>query len=174
MTLDENAAAFGLFHLAFANLQQQLARVVFELRLVEEPNLRFDEMSHLKFASLRNELKAHLKKLKRHSSMSMEIQFLQKTCSELGPLAQWRNERAHPRVRMDENGIAIFDWRTGKPLGIHRDECVKKIHETIRVTVDLEVYGSSLARQFRNQRKIDAMIEEIFKTLEDINGGSPL
>jgi len=167
MTLDGNAAAFGLFQLAFANLQQQLATVVFFLRRVEEPNLKFGEVFKLELRRLRRSLKEQLRKLKEHSSMSMEIQLLQKTCSEIGVLAQWRNDRAHPRVRIDEDGIAIFNWKTGKPLSIHRDECVEKIQQAIRITVDLEMYGATLSKQLENKKKIHEMIGEIFTSLEE-------
>ena len=122
MTLDENAAAFGLFHLAFANLHQQLATVVFLLRRAQEPHLKFDEIFKLKFSRLQSALKEELRKLDRNSSMAVEIQLLRKACSDLGPLADWRNERVHARVRISENGIESFNWRTRTPLSVHRDE----------------------------------------------------
>ena len=67
MTLDENAAAFGLFQLTFANLHQQLATVVFFLRQIEEPSLEFHEVFGLPY-----------------SSMSMQIQLLKKNHSRSG------------------------------------------------------------------------------------------
>jgi hypothetical protein len=167
MILDENAAAFGLFQLAFANLHQQLATVVFFLRRAEEPNLKFGEVFGLTFSRLHKTLKKQLSKLDRNPSMSMEIQFLKKACSKIGPLARWRNDRAHPRVRIDENGIRIFNWKTGKALSLDREECLEKIHQAIRITVDIEMYGAGLSRQLDGKKKIDAMIDEIFKSLED-------
>ncbi len=145
MTLDENAAAFGLFQLTFANLHQQLATVVFFLRQIEEPSLEFHEVFGLPY-----------------SSMSMQIQLLKKNHSEIGALARWRNDRAHPRVRIDENGIRIFNWKTGKALRLDRDECIEKIRQAIRITVDIEMFGASLSRQLKDKRKIDKMPAEIF------------
>ena len=50
MKLDDNAAAFGLFQLAFANLTQQLAMAVFYLRRINEPDLRFEQVFKMEFS----------------------------------------------------------------------------------------------------------------------------
>lgn len=172
MTLDENAAAFGLFQLAFANLHQQLATLVFFLRRIQQPDVKFDEVFALQSSRLRKALKEELSRLEQHSSTQMELQLLRKTCSDIGPLAQWRNARSHPRVRIDGNRIAIFDWRTGQPLSVRRDECVQKILETIRITVDLEVYGATLCEQLdpEKEKQRGVLIDEIFKMLDDWEG----
>ena len=136
---------------------------MFFLRRIEDPSLKFDEVFGLPFSRVQRALKEHLNKLDHHSSMSMEIQLLKKSHSEIGPLARWRNDRAHPRVRIDENGIRVFNWKTGKALRLDRDECIEKIQQAIRLTVDIEMFGASLSRQLENKKKVD----EVFKSLED-------
>jgi hypothetical protein len=73
----------------------------------------------------------------------------------------------HARVRIDGNGIAIYDGRTLKRLTISRAECVAKIEQAIALTVDLDSNMGDLLRNVESQKKISNMLDEIFKTVED-------
>jgi len=67
MNLDENAAAFGLFHLVYANLYQRLASTVHCMRQISEPNLRFEEVFSESFSRLSKRLNKELKQFNNES-----------------------------------------------------------------------------------------------------------
>ncbi len=102
MKLDENAAAFGLFQLSFANLVQRFAVAVFFIQRINQPNLKFEDVFRRKFSRLREELKKELKQFDGRLH-DMELQELRRVCAKAGDLAAWRNQRAHARVQIDEN-----------------------------------------------------------------------
>ena len=166
MNLDEAAAAFGLFHLAFASLTQQLAAAVFYIRRIREPNLQFEDVFNRKFSKLREDLKDELSQSDGRSSTDRERQCLERLCAEMGDLATWRNARGHPRVQIDDNGITIYDWRTRKELNINRDKCVKKINEALYLTAMLDQSVGGLLRELDEDRTIDQIFEELFRTVD--------
>jgi hypothetical protein len=170
MKLDENAAAFGLFQLTFANLEQQFATAVFFIRRIKEPALEFEEVFQLRFADLLDALKKELKQFDGQSSHDEELHELRKICASAKNLSKWRNPRTHPRVQIDENGIAIYDWRTRQRLTIDRDECIMNIERAIAITVNLDFNVARLVRDVKSKKKIHDMLEEIFKTVEDREG----
>ena len=116
MKLDENAAAFGLFQLAFANLTQQLAMAVFYLRRLNEPDLKFEKVFKMEISRLHDSLLEQLLQFDSQQCLDMDLQHLRHRCRQIAVLATWRNDRAHPRVRFDNHGISIFNWRTGQRL----------------------------------------------------------
>jgi inorganic pyrophosphatase/exopolyphosphatase len=168
MNLDENAAAFGLFHLAYANLFQRLAATVHCVRQLNEPNLRFDEVFGETFSSLCQRLKKELKQFNTDQSpwLVEDVRVLQNTCSKMRVLARWRNQRVHALVSMDEGGIRIYDSRTRKPLNIARVECEKKIREAIKLNVELEHRTRSLVSHVCSKKKMVAMLKEAFRKAE--------
>jgi hypothetical protein len=167
---DDNAAAFGLFQLTFAHLEQQFAAAVFFIRKINDPDVKFEEIFKLRFSDLRNALKRELKQFEGQSSHNMELHDLRKVCVDAEDLTKWRNPRAHPRVQIDKNGIAIYDWRTLQRLTINRDECAGMIEKAIAITVDLDFNVARLIKDVESEKKIHEMLEEIFKTVEGQDG----
>jgi hypothetical protein len=163
MNLDEDAAAFGLFHLAFANLAQQLAAAVFYIRRTNQQSLKFEDVfGKLRgFSKLCDALKTELKQFEGRSSTDMEVQHIRYICSKMGPLNVWRRAHTHPRVRIDESGFTIYDWQTRKRLRIDRDECLRKIQEAVSLGVELDQYVGSLLRQISSEKDVDKRVEEM-------------
>jgi hypothetical protein len=168
--LDDNAAAFGLFQLTYADVEQQFAGAVFFIRRIKEPDLKFEDVFKLSFSELRKSLKKELKQFEGQSSHEMELHDLRSACAKAEALAKWRNPRAHPRVRVDENGITIYDWRTLKPLTIDRDECVEKIEEAAAITASVAFNVGQILRDLESQKEIDKKLDEIFKIFQDQDG----
>jgi hypothetical protein len=168
--LDDNAAAFGLFQLTYADVEQQFATAVFFIRRIKEPGLKFEDVFKLPLSELRKSLKNELKQFEGQSSHEMELHDLRNACTKAEALANWRNPRAHPRVRVDENGITIYDWRTLKPLTINRDECIEKIEEAAGITASVAFNVGQILRELESQAEIDKKLDEIFKIFEDQDG----
>jgi hypothetical protein len=161
MNLDENAAAFGLFHLMFANLTQQLAAALFYIRRLKEPDLKFEDVFKLKFSRLLKEFEKELKQLD-GGSHDMELQALRPVCERIKDLGDWRNARAHPRVQIDEHGITIYDWRTRKQLIMDRDETLLKIERTHWLTIALEQNAGILLRHLKSDREWDEVFDKMW------------
>ena len=169
MKLDENVAAFGLFHLAFADLHQRLAIAVFCLKGLSEPGLQFQNVFNMRFSELLRALKKELKQIEEVWSYAADVQQLRKVCASAREIAEWRNPRTHPRVQMDDAGIAIFDARTLKPLGINADECMQKIEQAIAVGVWLEMTAMRLVREIKSDREWGRMIREAFRSIAQVS-----
>ena len=143
---------------------------MFFIRRIKEPDTKFEEIFKLRFSDLRNALKKELDQFEGQSSHDIELHDLRKVCVDAEDLAKWRNRRAHPRVHIDENGIAIYDFRTLQRLTINRDECAGKIEKAIAITVNLDFNVARLVKDVESEKKIHEMLEEIFKTVEDQDG----
>jgi hypothetical protein len=166
MRLDENAAAFGLFHLAFANLTQQLAVAVFFLRRLNEPDLKFEKVFRIEFSRLREALLTQLTQFDDQQGLDMDLQYLRHRCDQMAALANWRNDRAHPRVQFDEHGMAIYNWRTGQRLSINVEECVQQIEMAVACAVDLDHFVGSIIRTLESQKEMEALLAEAWENLE--------
>lgn len=169
MTLDDNAAAYGLFQLVFANLVQQFATAVFYIQRNQNPGLHFNEVFRRDFSRLRDILKDELKQFEANSFHDMEVQDIRNACAKAATLAEWRNPRVHARVQIDANGIAIYDKVTLKRLAIDRDDCLEKIRQAIGIQMNLDQAVGQLLRNVQSQQQITAMLDEIFKTVENQN-----
>jgi len=167
MKFDETTAAFGMFHLAFANLTQRLESAVFLIRRIKEPNLNFQEVMQLQFSDLCKALKSGLKQLDGRQSIETDVQYVRHFCAKARELSKWRNERVHARVQIDEGAITIYNSRTGKQLILNRDECLGKIQEAIGFALALDQNVASLLRNLKSEQEIYEMLQEIFRTVED-------
>lgn len=95
MQPNNTASAFGLFYLAFANLEQQLAAAVFYIRRIKEPNLMFEEVFKLRFSTLRKALNVALRQFDAQPSTEVDLQYLRHFDEKVAALSIWRNDRAH-------------------------------------------------------------------------------
>jgi hypothetical protein len=168
MKLDENAAAFGLFHITFANLVQQFAVAVFLIRKLKDPSIKFEDVFKRDFGALRDDLKDELKQFDAYPLHNMELQEIRAICSKAGTLAAWRNPRIHARVKLEPNGITVYDSKTGKQLSINRDECSGKIEEAVGLALNLDFNMEQLLKNAAaSLTQTCADVAEIFKTIED-------
>jgi hypothetical protein len=161
MNLDHNAAAFGLFHLMFANLTQQLAAALFYIRRLREPDLKFENVFELEFSRLLKEFEKELKLLD-GGSHDMALQALRPVCESIKALGAWRNAITHPRVQIDEHGITIYDWRTRKQLIINYDETMLKVERTHWLTIALEQNAGILLRGLQSDQEWDEVFDKMW------------
>jgi hypothetical protein len=166
MRLDENAAAFGLFHLAYANLLEKLSGAVWLIKQINQPGIQFEGVFGLPFSKLLKALREELDKHGGNASTDPHVQSLLYLSTKLQVLADWRNARAHPRVQIDHNGITLYDWRTRKPLSIGLDECMEKIQQAIGFGCELDRDAGGLVGSVRSDKDLDEMIDEAFKIAE--------
>jgi hypothetical protein len=167
MKLDETTAAFGMFHLAFANLTQQLASAVFLIRRIKEPNLKFQKVFRIEFSNLCKALMAELNQFDGRQAIDMDVKYVRHFCSKARDLSEWRNERVHARVQIDEGVITIYNSRTCKQLSLNCDECLAKIAEAIGFALALDQNVASLLRNLNSDQDLHEMLREIFRTVED-------
>ena len=166
MNLDQNAAAFGLFHLAFANLTQQLAAALFYIRRLKEPNLKFKDVFNLKFSRMLREFKEELKQLE-GGSHDLAVQALLPVCETIETLGDWRNARIHPRVQIDEHGITIYDWRTRERLIVDLDDTLLKVERMHWITIALEQNAGILVRELKSKMEWDEVFERMWGNGDD-------
>ena len=72
----------------------------------------------------------------------------------------------HARVRIGEDGIAIFDSKTLRRLPIDPDECMQKIEEAVGLAFHLQMHTRNLLQQLESHQKWEEMFDEIFSTIE--------
>ena len=166
IVFDESSAAFGLFHLAFANLEQELATAVFLIRRTRDSSADFKGIYRRGIAKVKEDLKAELKQLSHLPLMDLDAQDLNSTRAKVGALNAWRRERVHARVRLDADGIAIFDAKTGKHLPIERAECEEKIREAVLLAFNLQVQTRSFLQRIDAHKKWEELFEEIWPEIE--------
>lgn len=162
MKIDETAAAYGLFQLAFAEVTEYLAAALFRLRRDRETELEFAHVFRMKFSRMLSEFKEELKRFDGRTAVVEELGSLRGACSQMKALSQWRNCRSHARVRRVDDGLALYDWKTHKRLSITFEECEEKILEAGRVRIAL-MNVSRLVRDL----EFDRLFEHLFSTLDD-------
>jgi hypothetical protein len=163
---DEASAAFGLFHMAFAHLHQELAKTVFRISHISDTSVTFEKFRGLPISRVRKTLTKELAQFEELLLINVCAQDLRNTCSKIEILSAWRNERVHARVQIDEKGIAIFDARTLKRLVIDRDECVQKIEEALGLAFRLQMDTRSLLQELEAHHEWQGILDEAFAAIE--------
>ncbi len=146
MTIDQAAAAYGLFQLAFAEVVDHIAGTLFALRQQKEADLSYSNVFGLNFGRQIRELEGELKTFDQYQSQWMveHLGPLREACRRARLLSNWRNKRIHARVQRTEAGLALFDWRTLERLSISHDECAEKIDEALWIVGTLKCYAPHL------------------------------
>jgi hypothetical protein len=165
MTFNDTAAAYGLFQVVFADVANHLAVATYHLRKLREPNLAFEEVFGLEVSRVRDQFKDELKRFDGRDSVKENLYDLREACKTISALMKWRNDRIHARVVMTESGYALYDWRTGQRLEIHRDVIVEGIQSGIKVIGTLGVNVRPLVGQF----ELEEELEKLFKSMPDLS-----
>jgi hypothetical protein len=163
MNLDPTAAAYGLFHVAFADMVNHVAAALFRLRRPKEAGLTFQELLDLPFGCMLKSLQEQLNKFKGNSLLARELHDLEGACSQMREIQHWRNKRVHARVQWVADGIALYDYRTGMPLTMSREESEEKIWQVSEVIAKLEGHVPDLI----SVQKWDNVIDRLFETVDD-------
>lgn len=141
MVLDPEAAAYGIFQIAFASMDTRLSRALVTLCRCESTQLTFSILSKLPFGGRLAKLRKAIKDV--DLPINPDIQELKTACDLAENVQKWRNSRIHAEVRFSENRPVLVD-REGEPLQIDREECERKIRDAIRAGIAIEVNVSHL------------------------------
>ncbi len=165
MTLSDTAAAYGLFQVVCADLIDHLAVAVFRLRISKEPWLAFETVFRQEFKRTLKEIRRELRQFEDRSSVSDSLAAVRGACKVMSKLAVWRNDRVHARVRLTEEGYALYDWRTRRRLAITRAQIEQNIQVAIKAIVDLEAHVPHLV----HLSDWDAEFERLFSTVSGLS-----
>jgi hypothetical protein len=167
MTLDDTAAAYGLVQVVFADVTDHLAFATFTLQQREEANISFPHR-HL-FGQWLSDFKCQLKRLKDVQSLDDALTALREVCRELKVLSGWRNERIHARVRQVEDGLALYNARTGQRLSISYEECIGIIERLVKAKSALWEYLPVIVRELDLDKEFKAFWKERLDEIEDLD-----
>lgn len=167
---DETSAAYGLFTITYAYLGQQLAGAVFYLRRRNEPKLQFPQVMKRSAEQLIDALLAELGEIETTAfgrEVEREIDALRRICSEFRAVKDWRDQRIHARVQIDDSGIALFDWRTRKQLPMTAEECYEFRKRAIALAVGLDMHVGRMLDEAEIRAKIDELISTALEQTPD-------
>jgi hypothetical protein len=137
MFIDPEAAAYGVFQIAFATMDTRLSRSLVHVCRCESAKFTFAILSSMPFGRRLAKLRQVIKSVERALSHDPDIHELKTACDLAESIQKWRNDRIHAEVRFDENRPGLVD-RDGKPLQLDREECEQKIRQTIRAGITIE------------------------------------
>lgn len=135
--MNQTAAAYGLFQVAFADLTDHLAAATFYLRQRNEPALKLEKVFRQEFSRTRKQLRTELKQLEGRSSELDSLRAVLMACDNPSKLAAWRNDRIHARVRLTEHGYLLYHWQ-GHRLEMSDAQIEQNMRLAIEVIVQLE------------------------------------
>jgi hypothetical protein len=158
VNINQDAAAYGLFHLAYAVLDGRVRHSLFLLRKSRDSTVTPEQFQRGNFGKRLKKLKAELELLRTDMSdkgrfeklnVNDELARLDAACALAGKVAQWRNDRIHPaQIRiMETQHVFVLCDKNGSPMPIDYDECETKIREAIHANVELEANVNLIVRK---------------------------
>ena len=172
MVIDETAAAYGLFQIAFAEADEHFRALLSHLICPENPENAMDRVPW-NLADVIKTLRKELGVFKgRGASIEEFADKVKEACSRMKLLSKWRNVRIHSHIRRSNNGAYVLvDKTTDKALSMNVTEITDKIDCAISITTTVIAYSTHLLGVFdfdrENQRMVDADPE-----LKKVFGGS--
>lgn len=161
MKLNDTAAAYGLFQLVFADVTDHLAVATFRLREEREPNLAFEDVFRQEFKKTLKQFRRELRQFHGRPSVEDSLRAIGEACKIMSKLAVWRNERIHARVRLTDDGYALYVWRTRRRLVISQEEIERDIQLAIRLMVELEAHVPHLVRLLEWDEEFEALLSTV-------------
>jgi len=143
LEVDPDAAAYGIFQLAFATMDTRLSRSLVALFQCKSTKFAFAIVSRIPFSKRLTMLRKVVRTATADLRYDLDIQELKKACDLAEKVQQWRNSRIHAEVRFSENRPILVD-EYGNPLQIDRDICEQKIREALRVGIAMEAAAPHL------------------------------
>jgi hypothetical protein len=138
LQIDEHAAAYGLFHLAFANLDTRVSRSVVDLLRCGNKKLAFDVVKRMPFSRRLQILQRAVKRAVDNELHDAEVDELKEACKVAEDVARWRNERIHGEVKFINDNQPVLLDEQGEPLRISYETCREKIGEAVRARIAME------------------------------------
>lgn len=125
MVIDPDAAAYGIFQIAFATMDTRLSRSLVALCRRKNDRFTFAILRRMPLGRRLATLRKAIKTAPRHMQSDPEIQELKKACDLAEGIQEWRNGRIHAEVRFQESQPVLVDGN-GRPLEINREACEQK------------------------------------------------
>jgi hypothetical protein len=137
MVIDPDAAAYGIFQIAFATMDTRLSRSLVALCRCKNDKFTFAILRKMPFGRRLATLRKAIKTAPPEMQGAPEIQELKSACDLAESIQEWRNGRIHAEVRFHESQPVLVDGN-GQPLEINREACEQKIREAIRAGIAME------------------------------------
>lgn len=160
MKIDPTASAYGLFQVVFANVIYEIARALYALRVHHEPTFTFEQIPW-QFSRLLKELRIELHQLEENCAERDSLAEVRRMCGFAADLAPWRDRRIHARVRQIDDGLALFDWKTGEQLSITTAEVEQRISIAVQIACNLPAHMSYLVREVDSRKAMNDFFEHM-------------
>jgi hypothetical protein len=175
LNINHHAAAYGLFHLAYAVLDGRVRHSLFLLRKSGDASIQPEEFQRGMFGKrlkeLRNELElfrrnTSLKDEVEHQDVEEEVQALERACDHAREVANWRNARIHPaQIRsVEDQHVFVLCDGSGAPLLMDYSECEAKIRQAVHANIEMQ---ANTERLVRNREWWNTNFADIFPDLPD-------
>lgn len=152
MTIDEPAASYGLFQVAFAALNQGLANSLISFLAPTNEHLAEHLVAPMTFSRRLEALQALAKTLDRESDY---VQHFRAALDSAKEVSEWRNARIHARVEFSDGIRPVLMGKDGKPIEIDVESCWEKIRQSTLTLSELDAYTHRLVS---NAKIMDEMM----------------
>ena len=175
LNINDHAAAYGLFHLAYAVLDGRVRHSLFLLRKSRDASTKPEEFQRGMFGKRLEELRKELELFRHntslkdeveHQDVQEEVQALERACEHAKEVANWRNARIHPaqiRIVEDQHIFVLCDG-SGAPLVMDYPECEAKIRQAVHANTEMQ---ANVERLVRNREWWNTNFADIFPDLPD-------
>jgi hypothetical protein len=135
MVIDQTAAAYGIFQIAFAEADEHLRTLLCHLYCPEKPETALDRVPW-NLADVVKTLRKELRVFKgRGASIQEYAVKVTEACSRMKGLSNWRNDRLHAHVRRADNGAYVLvDKNTNEALSMKIVEITDNIDCALNIT----------------------------------------
>jgi len=167
MRFSSPAAAFGIFQLVYAEMTYKLAFALFRLRRLKEPKQTFIEVFRIPFGQMLREFKKELRQFDGSADVADELAAVRKTCCQMREIAKWRNECIHVMVRLEDDGYALYEWKTGQRLQMNLTECERRIQDAQKVIITLPDDVNHLVISAESDKWLDGELDKVLQDWPD-------
>jgi hypothetical protein len=144
LRIDDTTAAYGLFHVAYAALDQVITNSLVSLRRSPDEQVE----NRLAWVPLSKRLKL-LEDVAKPLDQSCDyVQHFSEALALAKEVQAWRNSCVHARVEfLDGIRPVLLNREDGKPVQLDAATCEEKIRQSIKAQVELDAYiGMIVAR----------------------------
>jgi hypothetical protein len=156
LRIDSPMAAYGVFQIAFSNLDTQVSRCLVDLCRCQNAKLAFSAFRRKPISERLRLLQRAVSHLRDEPSFNQEVGDLKEACELAASLCKWRNQRIHAEVCFIENQPVLVD-ESGKLLDIDIEACEERIRETIRAKNGMRAAIPSFVAY---ERDLEELMEE--------------
>jgi hypothetical protein len=161
MRFTHTACAYGLFQVVFADVADHLAVATFRLRERKEPSLTLEAVFGQRVSDTLKQFRKELGESGEGLPVSESVADLRGACDIIAKLFNWRNDRIHARVRMTEDGYALYDKRTGHRFELNREQLENNIQQAVQAIVTLKANVQNVVGRLEWHEEFEKMFREI-------------